>query len=198
MFNQHQSISGEASAPTKPFTRIKQLTFQTFHLLHAPGWMFCWALWRVFQVFGGLVWILVASTHVNPPNPLGWVMFVSVFCFVMTFLWMIIFMAGCHKNSPGWAAAVRPWFRGERDPKPVMRIRLIMWPCSLCVQDFAYHGLAAFFYLSAAVILASITIGTKSNVDFKIYQINIAAVVRSEDLTLKNPKGHVQQQLPLV
>lgn len=61
----------------------------------------------MFQVFGGLVWILVASNHVAPPNPLGWVMFVSVFCFVMTFLWMIIFMAGCHKNSSGWAAAVR-------------------------------------------------------------------------------------------
>lgn len=59
------------------------------------------------QVFGGLVWILVASTHVDPPNPLGWVMFVSIFCFVMTFLWMIIFISGCHKNSSGWAAAVR-------------------------------------------------------------------------------------------
>ncbi|XP_071336153.1 myelin and lymphocyte protein-like isoform X1 [Trachinotus anak] len=75
-------------------------------------------------VFGGLVWILVASTHVDPPNPLGWVMFVSVFCFVLTFLWMIIFAAGGHKNSSAWAAA-----------------------------DFAYHGLAAFFYLSAGVRL---------------------------------------------
>ncbi|TWW78372.1 myelin and lymphocyte protein-like [Takifugu flavidus] len=99
-------------------------------------------------VFGGLVWILVASNHVVPPNPLGWVMFVSVFCFVMTFLWMIIFMAGCHKNSSGWAAA-----------------------------DFAYHGLAAFFYLSAAVILAYITLLRKSVSPIKVYQIDIAAVV---------------------
>ncbi|XP_044069425.1 myelin and lymphocyte protein-like [Siniperca chuatsi] len=98
-------------------------------------------------VFGGLVWILVASTHVSPPNPLGWVMFVSVFCFVMTFLWMIIFAAGGHKNSSGWAAA-----------------------------DFAYHGLAAFFYLSAGVALANITFMKKSG-EFKIYQIDIAAVV---------------------
>ncbi|TNM99488.1 hypothetical protein fugu_012521 [Takifugu bimaculatus] len=102
-------------------------------------------------VFGGLVWILVASNHVVPPNPLGWVMFVSVFCFVMTFLWMIIFMAGCHKNSSGWAAA-----------------------------DFAYHGLAAFFYLSAAVILAYITLLRKSVSPLKVYQIDIAAVVRSK------------------
>ncbi|XP_029691201.1 myelin and lymphocyte protein [Takifugu rubripes] len=106
-------------------------------------------------VFGGLVWILVASNHVVPPNPLGWVMFVSVFCFVMTFLWMIIFMAGCHKNSSGWAAA-----------------------------DFAYHGLATFFYLSAAVILAYITLLRKSVGPFKVYQIDIAAVVFAYVATL--------------
>uniref|UniRef100_A0A8C6UDI7 Mal, T cell differentiation protein b n=1 Tax=Neogobius melanostomus TaxID=47308 RepID=A0A8C6UDI7_9GOBI len=58
-------------------------------------------------VFGGLVWILVASTRVEPANPLAWVMFVSIFCFVMTFLWMVIFACGGHKNSYGWAAAVR-------------------------------------------------------------------------------------------
>ncbi|KAM7408390.1 hypothetical protein PAMA_002217 [Pampus argenteus] len=105
-------------------------------------------------VFGGLVWILVASTHVLPNNPLGWVMFVSVFCFVMTFLWMIIFIAGGHKNSSGWAAA-----------------------------DFAYHGLAAFFYLSASVALAYITLRNKSG-DLKTYRIDIAAVVFSYVATL--------------
>ncbi|XP_058507900.1 myelin and lymphocyte protein-like [Solea solea] len=99
-------------------------------------------------VFGGLVWILVASIHVEPQNPLGWVMFVSVFCFVMTFLWLIIFMAGCHRNSSRWAAA-----------------------------DFAYHGLAAFFYLSAGVILAYITIVIKSTGLVKIYRTYISAVV---------------------
>ncbi|XP_077438054.1 myelin and lymphocyte protein-like isoform X2 [Vanacampus margaritifer] len=57
-------------------------------------------------VTGGLVWILVASTHVEPPNPLGWVMFVSVFCFVMTLLWVVIFIAGCHKNGSTWVTVV--------------------------------------------------------------------------------------------
>ncbi|XP_034537129.1 mal, T cell differentiation protein b [Notolabrus celidotus] len=101
-------------------------------------------------VFGGLVWILVASTHVDPPNPLAWVMFVSVFCFVMTFLWMIIFVSGCHKNSSGWAAA-----------------------------DYAYHCLAAMFYLSAGVAMAFITFQKKTGGDIKIYKIDIAAVVFS-------------------
>ncbi|XP_074503276.1 myelin and lymphocyte protein [Sebastes fasciatus] len=106
-------------------------------------------------VFGGLVWILVASTKVDPPNPLGWVMFVSVFCFVMTFLWMIIFAAGGHKNHPGWAAA-----------------------------DFAYHGLAAFFYLSAGVDLAYITFQKKDLGTSKDYHIDIAAVVFAYVATL--------------
>ncbi|XP_030604368.1 myelin and lymphocyte protein [Archocentrus centrarchus] len=105
-------------------------------------------------VFGGLVWILVASTHVYPPNPLGWVMFVSVFCFVMTFLWMIIFVAGGHKNSSGWAAA-----------------------------DVAYHGLAALFFLSAGVDLAYITFVNKL-IDFKTYQLDISAVVFAFAATL--------------
>ncbi|XP_034041407.1 myelin and lymphocyte protein-like [Thalassophryne amazonica] len=99
-------------------------------------------------VFGGLVWILVASTHVDPPMPLGWVMFVSVFCFVMTSIWMVIFAVGGHKSSSGWAAA-----------------------------DFAYHGLATIFYLSAAVDLAYITYLKKFSTHFKNYQIDISAVV---------------------
>ncbi|KAG8000266.1 Myelin and lymphocyte protein [Nibea albiflora] len=50
-------------------------------------------------VFGGLVWILVASTLVQPDNPLGWVMFVSVFCFVLTTLWFFIFLCGANQSS---------------------------------------------------------------------------------------------------
>lgn len=130
MFNQHlhqqqwwrQPRSQRSSQFTDKFGRRKpKLTFQIFvlpftrysldFLFSVNTSAFRWALWRMFQVFGGLVWILVASTHVIPPNPLGWVMFVSVFCFVMTFLWMIIFTAGCHKNSASWAAAVRPGSR---------------------------------------------------------------------------------------
>ncbi|KAL0169896.1 hypothetical protein M9458_034492, partial [Cirrhinus mrigala] len=104
-------------------------------------------------VFGGLVWILVASTHVTTPNPLGWVMFVSVFCFVMTFLWLIIFACGAHKNSSAWATV-----------------------------DFFYHLIAVVFYLSASVILAYMTIIIKewtlqpTPLPYKYYQIDIAAV----------------------
>ncbi|MBN3312806.1 MAL protein, partial [Atractosteus spatula] len=113
-------------------------------------------------VFGGLVWILVASTKVAFPNPQGWVMFVSVFCFVVTFLWLLIFLCGAHKNSHAWAAA-----------------------------DVAYHFIATVFYLSAAVPQALVTLSTKTLSDadstgtlFKIYQENIAAVVFAYVATL--------------
>ncbi|XP_016125478.1 myelin and lymphocyte protein-like [Sinocyclocheilus grahami] len=109
-------------------------------------------------VFGGLVWILVASTHVTTPNPQGWVMFVSVFCFVMTFLWLVIFTCGGHKNSSAWATA-----------------------------DFIYHLIAVVFYLSASVILAYMTIifkyATSAPFD-QYYKIYIAAVVFSYVATL--------------
>lgn len=60
------------------------------------------------QIFGGLVWILVASTYVLPHNPQGWVMAVSIFCFIMTFVWLVVFACGVHQNKASWAAAVSP------------------------------------------------------------------------------------------
>ncbi|KAJ8366053.1 hypothetical protein SKAU_G00148840 [Synaphobranchus kaupii] len=110
-------------------------------------------------VFGVLTWALVASTLVQPSMLLGWVMFVSVFCFVMTLVWIIIFVSGAHRNSSGWAAL-----------------------------DLAYHGIAAFFYLSSSVLLAYVTISFKalagSSEGLRLYRIDISAVVFSFVATL--------------
>ncbi|KAM9365299.1 myelin and lymphocyte protein-like isoform 1-T1 [Pholidichthys leucotaenia] len=110
-------------------------------------------------VFGGLVWILVASTRVDPVNPLGWVMFVSVFCFVVTTLWFFIFLCGGNQSS--------------------------IWPS----LDVFYHFLAVVFFLSASVELAFITIQlglveTLLSIQLKIYRLDIAAVVMSHVATL--------------
>ncbi|PWA14063.1 hypothetical protein CCH79_00015796, partial [Gambusia affinis] len=106
-------------------------------------------------VIGGLVWILVASTRVVPENPLGWVMFVSIFCFVGTTLWLLIFACGGNQSS--------------------------FWPG----LDAGFHFVAAVFYLSASVVLAYVTIQIKtlslSALDaeiLKIYRLDISAVVR--------------------
>ncbi|XP_041106132.1 myelin and lymphocyte protein-like [Polyodon spathula] len=111
-------------------------------------------------VFGGLVWILVASTNVYMMNPQGWVMFVSVFCFVFTFLWLLLFIIGVIRNSYMWATL-----------------------------DMAYHALAAFFSLSASVALAYVTsvlgqVNLGDDILFQSYQEDIAAVVFSYIATL--------------
>ncbi|XP_061889062.1 myelin and lymphocyte protein-like [Entelurus aequoreus] len=106
-------------------------------------------------VFGGLVWVLVACTQVVPENPQGWVMMVSVFCFVFTFLWMMMFTCGCHSNKSSWAAA-----------------------------DFVYHFIATVFYLSASVALAKVTLDMRDNGRLQDYQLDISAVVFSYATTL--------------
>ncbi|XP_077351898.1 myelin and lymphocyte protein-like [Festucalex cinctus] len=121
-------------------------------------------------VFGGLVWTLVASTHVSPDHPLGWVMFVTIFCFVFTTLWFFLFLCGANQSS--------------------------IWPA----LDTFYHFLAVVFYLSASVVLAYITVlkGWGININLggnpvsasingellRIYRLDIAAVVMSYVATL--------------
>ncbi|XP_060896180.1 myelin and lymphocyte protein-like [Labrus mixtus] len=117
-------------------------------------------------VFGGLVWMLVASNRVIPENPLGWVMFVSVFCFVMTTLWFFIFLFGANRSS--------------------------IWPS----LDVGFHFVAAVFYLSALVGLAFLTIQKGNLIAIlsttsplfaeflKSYRLDIAAVVMCSFATL--------------
>ncbi|XP_078068436.1 myelin and lymphocyte protein-like [Mustelus asterias] len=76
-------------------------------------------------VFGGLVWILVASTKVPKPDLQGWLMFVSVFCFIVTCMLLTLYIIGVQKRSFPWAAL-----------------------------DAIYHIAAAVFYFSVAVMEA--------------------------------------------
>ncbi|XP_060767249.1 myelin and lymphocyte protein-like [Neoarius graeffei] len=108
-------------------------------------------------VFGGLVWILVACTYIIPHNPQAYVMAVSLFCFCITFIWMVIFLCGAHNNRSSWAAA-----------------------------DVLYHILAAMLYLSASVLLAWVTINFGNEYQnnstaraLKDYRLDISAVVFS-------------------
>ncbi|NWT79962.1 MAL protein, partial [Lanius ludovicianus] len=59
-------------------------------------------------IIGGLVWILVASSRVPYPMLQGWVMFVSVFCFVMTISLLCLYFCGAHGGgSSCWVTLVR-------------------------------------------------------------------------------------------
>ncbi|XP_040850004.1 myelin and lymphocyte protein isoform X2 [Ochotona curzoniae] len=57
-------------------------------------------------VFGGLVWILIASSLVPIPLVQGWVMFVSVFCFVATTSLLILYIMGAHGGESSWITLV--------------------------------------------------------------------------------------------
>lgn len=106
-------------------------------------------------VFGGLVWILVASSRVPMPLVQGWVMFVSVFCFVATTVLLILYLIGAHGGESSWITL-----------------------------DAAYHCVAAMFYLSASVLEALATIGMQEGYTYKYYHENISAVVFSYVATL--------------
>uniref|UniRef100_A0A8C6ZUS1 Myelin and lymphocyte protein n=1 Tax=Nothoprocta perdicaria TaxID=30464 RepID=A0A8C6ZUS1_NOTPE len=100
------------------------------------------------QIFGGLVWILVASTTVMVPMAQGWIMFVSVFCFVMSISLLCLYLCGVHGGSRSWVTL-----------------------------DAFCQGTAALFYLSAAVLEAYITYNYSNTLLYTIYKENIAAVV---------------------
>ncbi|XP_009482583.1 myelin and lymphocyte protein isoform X1 [Pelecanus crispus] len=105
-------------------------------------------------VFGGLVWILdmVASSKVPSCILQGWVMFVSVFCFVMSTTLLCLYICGVHGGSSSWVTL-----------------------------DVICQEIAALFYLSAAVLEAyfnyNISLLPTNPLIMTIYQENIAAVV---------------------
>ncbi|KFO96945.1 Myelin and lymphocyte protein, partial [Calypte anna] len=103
------------------------------------------------QIFGGLVWILVASSHVPDPMLQGWVMFVSVFCFVMSTTLLCLYLCGAHGGSRSWVTL-----------------------------DATCQVIASLFYLSAAVLEAFFTYAAGLVPDSsvaEVYRENIAAVV---------------------
>ncbi|XP_034155600.2 myelin and lymphocyte protein-like isoform X4 [Pangasianodon hypophthalmus] len=89
---------------------------------------------------------------------LAYVMAVSLFCFIGTFIWMMMFLCGAHHNRSSWTTA-----------------------------DMVYHSTAALLYLSASVLLAYVTvvISPFNQVDFTPYKLNVSAVVFSFWATLQ-------------
>uniref|UniRef100_A0A8C2P650 Myelin and lymphocyte protein n=1 Tax=Capra hircus TaxID=9925 RepID=A0A8C2P650_CAPHI len=98
-------------------------------------------------VSGGLVWILILLTQVPVPLVQGWVLFVSVSCFVVTTLLLFLYTVGAHKNWNFWITL-----------------------------DTAYHCLAALFYFSASALETLVTIGLQDDI-YRHYSENISAVV---------------------
>ncbi|XP_057689900.1 protein MAL2 isoform X2 [Corythoichthys intestinalis] len=80
-------------------------------------------------VFGGLVWILVASSNVPVPLLQGWVMFVSVTAFFLSSAYLILLITGlADRISIDWN-----------------------------FLDVFYHFIALLFYFGAFVLEAAVT-----------------------------------------
>ncbi|XP_027010899.1 protein MAL2 [Tachysurus fulvidraco] len=117
--------------------------------------------------FGGLVWILVASSNVPVPILQGWVMFVSVTLFCCSLAYLTLFLLGLAD-----------------------RINT-----DLNFLDMVYHFMALLFYFSAFVLEAAATSGVHKHymnmtmclskpdtniitfMDFRQYSINVVATI---------------------
>ncbi|KAG7470113.1 hypothetical protein MATL_G00136190 [Megalops atlanticus] len=127
-------------------------------------------------LFGGLVWILVASSNVPVPLLQGWVMFVSVSMFVGSAAYLVVFLLGfADRINTDWN-----------------------------FLDVVYHFVALLFYFAAFVLEAATTAAAvgmvsmnqttvcmtrpASNVftilDVRQYSINVAATVFAFVVTL--------------
>ncbi|XP_006156736.1 myelin and lymphocyte protein [Tupaia chinensis] len=122
---------------------------------HSSGFRLLFVSKGARSVFGGLVWILIASSLVPIPMIQGWVMFVSVFCFVATTTLIVLYMIGAHGGETSWVTL-----------------------------DAGYHCIAALFYLSASVLEALATILMRDGYIYKQYHENISAVVFAYVATL--------------
>ncbi|XP_008826398.1 MAL-like protein [Nannospalax galili] len=96
-------------------------------------------------VFGFLVWTLVAATQVGNPLLQGWVLYVSLTSFLISFMFLMSYVLGFYKRFESWR-----------------------------VLDSLYHGTTGILYMSAAVLQAHATI-VSENEDSKKYYINTAA-----------------------
>nr|XP_012999484.1 protein MAL2 [Cavia porcellus] len=82
-----------------------------------------------FQLLGGLVWILVASSNVPLPLLQGWVMFVSVTAFFFSLAFLGLFLSGMVTQiETNWN-----------------------------FLDFAYHFVVFVFYFGASLLEAAAT-----------------------------------------
>ncbi|XP_036119945.1 protein MAL2 [Molossus molossus] len=110
-------------------------------------------------LFGGLVWILVASSNVPLPLLQGWVMFVSVTAFTLSLLFLGVFLSGMVTQiDANWN-----------------------------FLDFAYHFTVFVFYFGAFVLEAAATslhglhcnstVALQPLLSSNQYNINVAATI---------------------
>ncbi|XP_058390560.1 myelin and lymphocyte protein-like [Diceros bicornis minor] len=110
-----------------------------------PELLFIWEL-----VFGGLVWMMVTSSQLPHPLVQGWVVFVSVFCFIGTTALLLLYLTGAHGGEASWVSL-----------------------------EAAYHCLAVLLYSLSSVLEILATTYMQDGFTYERYLENISAVVFS-------------------
>ncbi|XP_078471074.1 myelin and lymphocyte protein-like [Lampetra fluviatilis] len=128
-------ISGLSHKPSLP---LGSLLFRRLDGLLIVGELVC----------GALVWFLEAGTNLPIPTYQGWVMFVAVTFFILTFIQFVIYLSHVpERNIDAWKMA-----------------------------DILYNSVAFGMYLSASVLLANL-LATFSFPGNSFYGLNVAAVI---------------------
>ncbi|KAB1256898.1 Myelin and lymphocyte protein, partial [Camelus dromedarius] len=146
-------------------------------------------------VFGGLVWILISSSLVPIPLVQGWVMFVSVFCFVTTTLLLFLYVIGAHGSGTFWITLMT-LLMATKATSDLGNVTT-----DDTSQDAAYHCVASLFYFGASVLEAFATIQMQDGFRYKQYHENISAVVSPQSTCHVHGSHHpltdrLSQRLP--
>ncbi|KAM4602347.1 plasmolipin, partial [Discoglossus pictus] len=79
-------------------------------------------------VLGLLVWALIADTNYTHYSAFGWVMFVAIFCWIVTIILFVIYLLQLHR-----------------------KLSMIPWP----ILVFGYHVAATILYVTAFITCAA-------------------------------------------
>lgn len=73
-------------------------------------------LLHFLQVFGLLVWMLIAGTDYSSVPALGWVMFIAVVCWLLTVFFFIMYLTSAYSRIPlvPWRTVVCRRFPWEK------------------------------------------------------------------------------------
>lgn len=77
-------------------------------------------------MFGFWVWVLVAATHVANPLLQGWVLYVSLTSFFISFMFLLSYLFGFYKRYESWRVLVRT-SEGIRPPNCPRLVSWVLW-----------------------------------------------------------------------
>ncbi|KAF5926141.1 hypothetical protein HPG69_011267 [Diceros bicornis minor] len=138
--------------------------------------------------------MMVTSSQLPHPLVQGWVVFVSVFCFIGTTALLLLYLTGAHGGEASWVSLVsripgclREWvvldsLSWEAGFSSAGRAGFHLrgagsWGLALAAREAAYHCLAVLLYSLSSVLEILATTYMQDGFTYERYLENISAVV---------------------